>query len=171
MDLSFDRGGLLTPGDYPMTLGQLRASLLVVGPESGYPLWDREWRGQLVDNLAIVVRQLWQVGVTEIFVGGSFAEDNPRPNDIDGYFVCGVKEFASGQLEARLNRIDPYRCWNLSGWPTMRRRYHIDLWASPFGQISGIPGPKNEIQDWPTALRRSKHRWKPRGVVKIEVSP
>jgi hypothetical protein len=38
-----------------------------------------------VDNLAVLVAQLWQVGIDRIFIDGSFAQDKPRPNDIDGY--------------------------------------------------------------------------------------
>src|SRR4051794_38115915 len=105
----FNEDGLLPPSDYVLTLEELRESMLVVGPATGYPNWDRAWRGYLVDNLSILVRQLWQVGITDIFVGGSFAEDKDHPNDIDGYFVPSVEEFASGSLERRLNQLDPHQ--------------------------------------------------------------
>src|SRR5262245_56852143 len=32
--------------------------------------WDTEWRAQLVDHLEILTRQLWQVGITEVFADG-----------------------------------------------------------------------------------------------------
>lgn len=40
--LSFDDRGLLPPGDYPMTLDQLRKSVLVYGPSDGRePMWHK----------------------------------------------------------------------------------------------------------------------------------
>jgi hypothetical protein len=65
----------------------------------------------LIDNLEVLTRQLWQVGVQEIYVDGSFAEDKDHPNDIDGYFVCDLKELASGALTQKLNLLDPYKIW------------------------------------------------------------
>ncbi len=108
----FNRDGMLPPGLYPMTVEQLRGSMLVVGPSEGCPNWDRDWRGHLVDNLGTLVRQLWAVGVTAIFVGGSFAEEEDRPRDIDGYFECEIADFVSREPEGlaqRLNRLDPHK--------------------------------------------------------------
>ncbi len=97
----FTPDGVLPPGDYLLTLDELRTSMLVLGPGEPRqcPTWDASWRETLVGNLAVLVRQLWQVGITEIFVDGSFAEDKDHPNDIDGYFVCGLHELASGDLQ------------------------------------------------------------------------
>ena len=55
--LAFDHRGLLPPGDYPMNLNDLKKSLLLVGPTG--IVWDREWRLKLVQNLHIMVNQLW----------------------------------------------------------------------------------------------------------------
>jgi hypothetical protein len=52
----------------------------------------------LVDNLEILTRQLWQVGIREVYADGSFAEDKDHPNDIDGYFVCDLIQLSSGEL-------------------------------------------------------------------------
>ena len=49
----FDSNGLLPPNDYEMTLEELASSMLVEGPEEGYPSWDRDWRARLVENLGI----------------------------------------------------------------------------------------------------------------------
>ena len=108
---AFIEDGLLPPGDYEVTLEELRGSMLVVGPGVAYPSWDEEWRARLVDNLAIMVKQLWGVGVTEIFVDGSFVEDKDHPNDIDGYFECDLMELASGRLQRALNLLDPHKVW------------------------------------------------------------
>ena len=71
----FTPDGLLPPGDYELTLEQLRASLLVVGPSPRSEHWDEDWRRSLGDNLGIIVHQLWIAGVGEIFADGSFCED------------------------------------------------------------------------------------------------
>lgn len=55
-----------------------------------------------------MVGQLWQVGITEIFIGGSFVEDKDHPNDIDGYFVSDLRFLASGDLQRQLNLLDPH---------------------------------------------------------------
>ena len=102
---TFTSDGLLPPADYELTVDELRESLLVMGPDADYPNWDVVWRRLLVDNLGILVKQLWQVGVREIFADGSFVEDKEHPNDIDGYFVCNLRELASGELERKLNPL------------------------------------------------------------------
>ena len=39
----FTEEGLLPPGDYLLTLDELRASLLVLGPGGARPNWDSGW--------------------------------------------------------------------------------------------------------------------------------
>lgn len=118
----FKADGCLPAGDYALTFTQLRASSLVAGPLSGYPNWSRSWRNQLVNSLEVMVRQLWQVGITDIFIDGSFVEDKEHPNDIDGYFVCDLKELAGGRLESALNLLDAHKVWTWD--PAARRSYH-----------------------------------------------
>ncbi len=88
----FSNDGFLAPGDYTPTLAELRESILVRGPDelSEIPARDLEWRLYIVEDLGVLFRQLWQVGITNIFVDGSFVEDKCHPNDIDGYFDCGL---------------------------------------------------------------------------------
>ena len=95
---SFQPDGLLPPGDYEVSFNELRQSILTDGPHGSpdHDAWDTSWRNRLVDNLEILTKQLWQVGIRDIYADGSFAEDKDHPNDIDGYFVCGLKELASG---------------------------------------------------------------------------
>src|SRR5687767_11749379 len=105
---AFTADGVLPPGDYPLTLAELRQSFLVK-EFADNPLWDYRWRLGLVDNLEILVNQLWQVGINEIFVDGSFVEDKNHPNDIDGYFACERMRLASGDLQRELNLLDPHK--------------------------------------------------------------
>ena len=83
---TFQPNGLLPPGDYEVSFDELRRSVLVSGPPdtAQESAWDGGWRRRLVDNLEILTKQLWQVGVREVYADGSFVEDKDHPNDIDG---------------------------------------------------------------------------------------
>lgn len=116
----FGANGSLPAGDYELTFRQLRESHLVVGCDAqAESPWDQEWRAQLVDNLEVLTGQLWAAGIEEVFIDGSFVEDKAHPNDIDGYFVCGLEELARGELERGLNQLDPHKIWTWS--PESRR--------------------------------------------------
>jgi hypothetical protein len=144
----FDENGLLPPEDFELTLSQLKNSVLVAGSKA-LPNWDAAWRLKLVENLSVMCRQLWQVGVQDIFVDGSFVEDKDHPNDIDGYFVCDFRRFASGDLERDLNLLDSNKIWTwdpnsrraFRGYPKrqlpMWHAYRVELYPH-FGQLSGI---------------------------------
>jgi hypothetical protein len=113
----------LLPGDYDVSFKELGESLLVRGPDDReqYPTWDVSWRKHLVENLEILTRQLWQVGIREVFADGSFVEDKDHPNDIDGYFVCGLDELRTGELSRWLNLLDPFKVWTWD--PASRKPY------------------------------------------------
>lgn len=176
----FNANGLLPPGDFLLTLEELAQSLLVVGPRDSqhYPHWDTAWRRQLVESLSVLVRQLWQVGVVEIFIDGSFVEDKEHPNDIDGYFVCDLKRLASGELQRELNLLDPHKVWTwdpasrrpLRGYPKrqlpMWHVYRVELYPH-YGQLCGIRDEHGHELEFPSAFRRSRRDGKPRGIVKI----
>ena len=96
------------PGDHEVSFEELRESLLVHGPSDReqYPDWDVSWRKRLAESLEVLTRQLWHLGIREVFADGSFVEDKDHPNDIDGYFVCGLDELKTGdwrQLELPAN--------------------------------------------------------------------
>ena len=114
--------GLLPVGDYPMTLADLRACYLVTGKGVQSSTWDAAWRGQLVDNLEILVRQIWQVGVDRIVISGSFVEDKDDPIDIDGSFAVDLRYLASGRPESDLSALDPHKVW--TGDPASRQPDH-----------------------------------------------
>lgn len=176
----FTEEGLLPPGDFEVTLEELLGSMLVVGPKDRErcPNWDGAWRRKLVENLAVLVGQLWRVGITEIFVDGSFAEDKERPNDIDGYFECDLYRLASGELERELNLLDPHKVWT---WNPESRRpfrgyakkqlpmwhaYRVELYPH-YGQLCGIRDKEGHELEFPSAFRRSRRDGMPRGIVKI----
>jgi hypothetical protein len=177
--LHFNAEGLLPPGDYELTLEELRACILVDFP--GNPTWDRAWRAYLVDNLAVLVDQLYRVGIQDVFIDGSFVEEKAHPNDIDGYFICDARQFWSGEIERKLNSLDPYACWT---WDPARRtpyrkyrkkqlpiwhQYRVELYPH-YGQFSGLSDEFGNELEFPAAFRRSRGG-KPRGIIKIRRKP
>lgn len=176
----FTADGVLEPGDYHATFEELRGSLLVHGDGSS-PTWDRAWRTSLVDNLAVLVEQLWAVGIEQIFVDGSFAEDKDHPNDIDGYFVCSLRDLATGDLVRKLNLLDPHKAWT---WDPHQRRsapgsvkkqlpmwltYRVELYPH-VGQLTGIRDRHGHDLEFPSAFRQSRRDGRPKGIVAIRRS-
>ena len=176
----FTADGLLPPDDYVLTLGELRESMLVTGDSGGKMVldWDLAWRRELVDNLGTLCRQLWKIGITEIFIDGSFVEDKCHPNDIDGYFVCELKHLASGRLEQELNLLDPQKVWtwdpgsrrSFKGYPKKQLpMWHVDrVELYPHvGQMSGIRDQWGHDLEFPAAFRQTRGSGKRKGIVKI----
>jgi hypothetical protein len=176
----FTEEGLLPAGDYELSIADLRMSLLVRGPSGPHhsPTWDVAWRKRLVDNMSILVGQLWEVGITEIFVDGSFAEDKDHPNDIDGYFECDLMRLARGDLVRELNLLDPYKIWTWDpaartryrGYPKrqlpMWHRYRVEFYPH-YGQQFGIRDRHGNELGFPSAFRQSRRNGKPKGIIKI----
>ena len=175
-----DENGLLPAGDYEVTFDQLRESTLVKGPTDGTcPDWDSSWRGWLVDQLETLTRQLWQLGIIDVFADGSFAEDKDHPNDIDGYFVCDLQELASGRLQQELNLLDPQKDWTWD--PASRRSHHgypkkqlpmwhvyrVELYPHVAGLSSGIVDQHGNELEFPSAFRQSRLDGRARGIVKL----
>jgi hypothetical protein len=176
----FIEDGVLPPGDYELTVDELKNSMLVHGPSNGTsrPCWDTGWRRVLVGKLEILVNQLKQVGITEIYIDGSFVEDKDHPNDIDGYFECDLRRLASGDLQQELNLLDPHKCWTWDpsssrpypGYPKpqlpMWHFYRVELYPH-FGQLSGIPDRFGNELTFPSAFRISRRDDTPKGIIKI----
>ena len=176
----FTSDGVLPAGTYELTVDELQESKLVLGPKvpREIPNWDAAWRSQLVKNARVLVRQLFQVGITEVYLNGSFVEDKGHPNDIDGYFQCDLKQITSGDLVRELNLLDPYHIWT---WSSSSRRpfpgstkkqlpmwhqYRVELYPH-YGQLCGIPDEHGNELEFPSAFRRSRRNGKPKGIVKI----
>ena len=175
----FNKYGLLPPQDYALTLGELKKSLLVKGYAGKPPAWDSVWRSQLVNNLEIMVKQLWRVGIVHIFINGSFVEDKDHPNDIDGYFECDLLDLASGRLQRELNLLDSHKIWT---WDPDSRRfdtdsikkelpmwhvYRIELYPH-VDQDSGIKDKFGYHLKFPSAFRQSRQQYRQKGIIKIK---
>jgi len=169
---------ILPPGDYELTLEQLMQSSLVEGPKRRPRDWNRPRRRHLVQNLIILVDQLRQVGITEIFVNGSFASDKSRPGDIDGYFACEPFFFKSGLLADQLNRRATNKIWTWSDKDrrmdatTQKRQlpmwhmYHVELFPC-FGELCDIPDENNQPQTMEQAFRKTRDTHTPKGIIHL----
>ncbi len=179
MALSFNNDGLLPSGDHLLTLSELKTSVLVHGPEP-HPEggWDAEWRLALVERAEILIKQLWEIGIEEIYLDGSFTEAKAHPNDIDGYFVCDVFDFASGAIQRKLNALDPHKIWT---WDPAERRayrdymkkqlpiwhvYRVELYPH-FGQSSGIRDSHGHDLLFPSAFRLQRGTDAAKGIVQV----
>lgn len=176
----FDAEGLLPPGDYPLTIRQLKQSKLVLGPgvPRDHPAWDAHWRLQLVENFSVLYSQLSSIGITEVFIDGSFVENKDHPNDIDGYFACDLMRLATGELQRQLNLIDPYKVWTwdpasrrpFTGCPKkqlpMWHQYRVELYPH-CGLPSGIRDRHGNDLEFPAAFRRRRGDGMPKGIVRI----
>lgn len=179
----FQPDGLLPPGDYEVSFEELRRSVLVTGPQRAEPTsaWDAPWRLHLVDNLEILARQLWQVGIQDVFADGSFTEDKDHPNDIDGYFVCPFDLLRTGELSRQLNLLDPDKVWTWDpasrkpyrGYPKkqlpMWHRYRVELYPHVLGLGigCGIFDRYGHELEFPSAFRQSRRDGRPRGILKL----
>ncbi len=176
----FTNDGILPPGDYALSLPQLKESMLVLGPGDPchHPHWDAVWRLTLVERLEVLVGQLWHVGITDIFVDGSFVEDKDHPNDIDGYFECDLADFSSGRIANELNRIDPHKCWTWGessrrtyrGYPKkqlpMWHSYRVELYPHYRGAIAARDAHGNPLE-FPSFFRTCRRTGDPKGIVRI----
>lgn len=179
MSIPSFKDGLLPIGDYEATFEELRASILVNGCGELKNGWDAQWRNQLVTNLEIMVQQLWQVGVDNIFIDGSFVEDKDHPNDIDGYFECDFNYYINGALQQELNLLDADKVWTWApetrrpyqGYPKkqlpMWHKYRVELYPHWPGLNSGITDTYGNELEFPAAFRLSRRDDRPKGVIKI----
>lgn len=181
----FEPTQVLAPGTYEATIADLRNSLLVHGDGSS-PTWDAKWRAHLVSNLEILAKQLWQVGLTEIFIDGSFVENKDHPNDIDGYIDTGINVVNPASMQplaqkvSALNNLDPYKVWT---WNPQSRtfdpgtgksqlpmwvRYRVELYLHIEGMFSGIRDKFGHNMQFPSAFRQSRRGFIEKGIVKLK---
>ena len=175
--------GLLDPGDYEVTFSELRESILVCGDGTS-PTWDASWRRELVRRAEILIKQLWRVGVVDVYLNGSFVEDKDHPNDIDGYFDPHLSTESKEDIDkyknliSDLNNLDPHKVWT---WEPQSRRpyrgyskkqlpmwffYRIELY--PHLNIdSGITDKEGHPLKFPSAFRQSRSTFKPKGIIKV----
>lgn len=183
INLQFDEDGRLPPGDYLLTLDELERSILVTGDEDKDPAWDTKWRLELVQNLRILVEQLWIVGITEIYIDGSFATDKLRPGDIDGYFVVEKpaeqqdSEFEQSICD-QLNKHDKHNAWSWKdedrkrpapaekGQLPMWWHYHVEMWPE-YGQWSGQIHPLTDEKLTHAQLFRITKLGEDKGIIKL----
>ena len=180
---SFNLNGVLPPGTYDATISDIKGSILVNGTGSSTN-WDKTWRSQLVDNASILINELWAVGVTDIFLDGSFVEDKDHPNDIDGYFdphlsmvsVTDILKYT--KLISDLNNLNKHKIWN---WDHRSRRavsgfhklqlpmwiyYRVELYPH-LDQGTGIKDANGNDLKFPSAFRQSRNGFVQKGIIRV----
>jgi hypothetical protein len=164
----FTDQGLLPPADHLLSFDELRNSFLVTGEGCNLPNWDGAWRSHLVDNLEILTKELWTVGIERVFIDGSFVERKAHPNDIDGYFEVEFRYFICGKLHKDLNLLNTHKIWT---WDPASQKsvsnfakrqlpmwvvHRIELYPH-YGQITGIKDRSVHDLTFPSALRQASN--------------
>ena len=183
LPVKFNIEGLLDPGTYEVTFDEIKKSILVVGDGSSES-WDEAWREELVNRAEVLVDQLWQVGITEIFLDGSFVEDKDHPNDIDGYFDPNFSMYERDDMNkfekliSDLNNLDPHKVWDwdpnsrkpYKGYPKLQlpmwHFYRVEFYPH-LKQDTGIKDANGHDLQFPSAFRQSRTGFKPKGILKI----
>jgi len=127
-------------------------------------------RNWLVDNLTILVAQLWRAGVADVFIAGSFVQNNPNPGDIDGYYLVDPRRDA--RLLARLNGISPLfiqatvpATWRFS---PEQNKPKCDMWHQHRVELF-LEDAHRSGQDgsWAALFKKTKKDGKPKGIIHI----
>lgn len=118
-------------------------------------------RSRLVANLLVVVRQLWNAGVQEVCIDGSFCTATPIPNDIDGYWVY-VQGFDRTKVDPVLLQMDIFVADPSTGQPVrpMKLRYDVEFFVHPLNRATA-----NGLS-YPEFFSRSRDGV-PRGYVRV----
>jgi hypothetical protein len=116
-----DQTGYLPAGVHDATLAEIKARF-----------GQTVRRARLFANLRIVVEQLWDAGVVEVCIDGSFCTLTPIPNDIDGYWIY-VKNLDVNKLDPVLLQVGTFVTDPSSGEPVrpMKLRYGVEFFVHP----------------------------------------
>lgn len=96
-------------------------------------------RVRLLDGLRNVLRQLFEAGIEEVYLGGSFVTKAPLPNDIDGYWVyrkgIDISKIDPVILSMDVVAMDPFSGRFVRA---VKMRYGVELFMdSPNSKIEG----------------------------------
>lgn len=179
---SFTSNAVLASGTYDATFDQIRKSVLITGTGSS-PFWDAVWRNQLLDNAEILTKELWAVGIKNVYLDGSFVEDKDCPNDIDGYFETGLTltrpdlhKFAT--VVQSLNLKNKHKIWNwnpnsrisVAGFAKRQLPvwvyYRVELYPY-MQQTTGIKDAQGNDLTFPSAFRQCRASGIPKGIIKV----
>ena len=135
------------------------------------PGWDASWRRELVDRLAVRMANLKLVGITELFLAGSFVQNNLVPGDIDGYYMVDPATWLRVQRPL-LMTIDPLLATvsdrNTWVYSPEKGELRPQLWHAARLELFYVPDtPANRYPGAiPQYFRRSRQD-KPKGLIRI----
>lgn len=133
--------GLLPPGVHETSMAEVERRF-GVGPKRTY----------LVEQgLKPVVQELMQMGVSELYLGGSFTTDKVSPGDVDGYVVASVRSEICRKV------IERQEFWKTQyqmdiGLAAEDLEGDLAFWEDWFGHTKGDPPKERGILK--LALRR-----------------
>ncbi len=170
--LKFQKNGLLPAGDHEISIAELEKNIRR-GPGDGLT-WDTKWRMELLQEFKQRYRQLQSVGITEVYIDGSYATDKFHPNDMDVYFVVPRQLWRNGAEQA-LKDIDSefWRFETVSdetgkrGYPMAFRR-HVEIFpvyrehTPDYAECTEMIDPKINF------FRTDKWSHRPKGIIKIK---
>lgn len=116
--MNFNPNGLLPIGDHPLSLKEIRNSVLVKGSPP---------REALFSFAEPIIKQLWSIHVPKIYIIGSFVENKPTPSDLDLYIPVDNEKFAEflTQLSGSLWRFQ--KIGDIVILPKMQELFSIDI--------------------------------------------
>jgi hypothetical protein len=149
----FTGDGLLPAGVHDLYLDELLASSLVIKPVRISGPWDSDRRLEIGQALANYMPHLWHVGITNVFVDGSFATSKASPSDADCYFECEPKNLAS--IKRQLEKLDPIWTWDdkkmtlAPGGTKLHRpmwhKHKLEIFWSWPGMRAGLDSHRNPV--------------------------
>lgn len=171
--LEFQNNGLLSPGDHPISIKDLR-EFLFIGPKNAHA-WDSKWRLKLFTEFEKSYKQLLSVGINQIYIDGSFATDKARPNDLDAYFIV-PRSLWRNSAENQLRELDP-DFWNFDlindgtgkvAYP-MAINHNIELFPVYLEHTPEYADCDELIDPKIYFFRTDKHSHQEKGIIKIIV--
>jgi hypothetical protein len=124
----FDESGLLPPGVYPATLGEIEARF---GSGS-------ELRRVQMQSVRWLVELANRAGVRRLILNGSFVTDIMEPNDVDCVLLIGRGFPADSVAEAELNAGLPFLEMKLVGQADFDEYVNVTFGTDRMGVPKGM---------------------------------
>ncbi len=102
----FNTYGLLPPGIHPVTIVEVEKVLA----------FSAKRRSLIEDGLKPVSTELFKMGVSGLYIDGSFTTEKPSPNDIDGYVLAESISDLYRDIAER--------------WELWKGQYRMDIWPA-----------------------------------------
>lgn len=137
----FNAYGLLPPGFHPAIVEELKRKI-------GF---SPKRRSLIEDGLELVTKELVEMGVLELYVDGSFVEQDPSPGDLDGYVLTGATSKVYQEIAER------QELWLME--------YRMDIWPA----ATDVEGEGSQTYFEQLFGRTEDDPPRPKGIVKLKL--